>query len=228
MRFETYPECLIIDREKYLNLLQLIEKKELLGKLAIYPAMGVDALIALFVRKVIGLNWMPYDPDEIIENIAPLLSAELISELKSRLKDNLIFKSRIDVSRFDLVQKELELYRFISPKSLILKGLFEYAFLLEWDSDTERFYDVPPELAKEKAKEWVEEIVEWLNPGDIIVVFDRHFFSFLANQDALKEINVAIEDFGEDADSVYSRGSVPIIFLPHFARIFRKKKVKEN
>jgi len=226
MQFESDPKRLTIPRDKYLTLLQKLNKEGLFGKIAIYPASGVDCLIALFVEKVIGLNWMPYGLDDIVENISPIFSAELISELKSRIKDNLIITSRIDVSRFDLVQKELEQYRFMTPKSLVLKGIYEYVFLLEWDSDTERFYNVSPEDADARAKDWVKEIVSWLNIGDTIVAFDRHLFSFLAKQDALKEINVDIEDFGEDADSVYSRGGVPIIFLPHFARVFKKQNVE--
>lgn len=226
MQFESSPERVIVHRDKYLDLLRKLSKEGLLGRVAIYPASGVDCFIALFAEKVIGLNWMPYGPEDILENILPILSTELISELKSRIKDNLTITSRIDVSRLDLVQKELEQYRVITPKSLILKGIYEYVFLLEWDSDTERFYNVSPEVAEARAKDWVEEIAGWLNIGDTIVAFDRHFFSFLDKKDTLKEVNVGIADFGEDADSVYTRGGVPIIFLPHFARIFKKVKIE--
>lgn len=208
--------------EEYIHLLELLDEKKLFGRLAIYPAIGVDGLIALFAEKVIGLNWNPYDVKGILKHLAPILPPNLISKLRTRLENNLTYIGRIDASRLDLIRQELDPYRNISPKSIILKGLFENIFLREWDIDLERFYDVSPSHAEIIAKDWIREIINWSNIGDKIINFDRNLIPFLTEQDVLREIDLGIQDLGADFDTTYTVNNVPIVLLPHFVRVFER------
>jgi hypothetical protein len=212
---------LIIARDRYLNLLALLNKRELFGKLSIYPAIGVDALVLLFSGRVIGLNWSSYDCRSIMDLLHPILSPVMASKLKSKLHTNMTFIPKIDAPRLYVVVKELGPHRNISPKSLILKGSFEKIFLREWDADMERFYAVPVSSATVAANNWIREMANWLIPGDTIIAFDRQLFPFLSEQDSLEEIDLDIKDPGEEFDEVYAR-VVPILFLPSFVRVFKK------
>lgn len=208
--------------EKYIHLLELLNEKKLFGRLAIYPAIGVDGLVALFAEKVIGLNWNPYDVEGILNHLAPVLPPNLISILRTRLENNLTYIGRIDASNLDLIRQELEPYRNISPKSIILKGLFENIFLREWDTDLERFYNVSLSHAEIIAKDWIREIINCLNMGDKIIDFDRNLIPFLTEQHVLKEIDLRIQDLGADFDTTYTVNNVLIVLLPHFVRVFER------
>ncbi|MBM4136251.1 MAG: hypothetical protein FJ241_05390 [Nitrospira sp.] len=208
--------------EKYLDLLEFLSKKKVFGRLSVYPAIGVDGLVALFAERVIGLNWEPYDIEGILNHLSPILPSDLISKLRTRLEKNLTYIARIDASRLDLISQELEPYRNISPKSLILKGLFENIFLREWDIDLERFYNVPLSHAEIIAKDWIREIINWLNIGDNIINFDRNLIPFLTEQDVLREKDLGIQDLGADFDTTYTVNNVPIVLLPQFVRVFER------
>lgn len=88
----------------------------------------------------------------------------------------------------------LDPYRVISPKSLILKGLFESTFLREWEPDSERYHDVPRDRAKVRARHWLTE-------------------------SRLREIHLPFTSLEPDPVVVYHAG-VPIIYLSRWARLF--------
>jgi hypothetical protein len=132
----------------YVRLLELLSKSKLLGDLVIYPAIGLDCLVTLFAKAVIGLNWHPYDSKTILDNLRDELPSNLLTELAKRCSNRLMFVSRVDASCASLLKKQLELYRPLSPKSLLLKSCYEYLFSMEWDADAERFYGVAEKTAK--------------------------------------------------------------------------------
>lgn len=118
--------------EQYLNVLELLCKRILLSRATIYPAIGVDAFPVLYANKIVEMNWRPYNVKKILEHLSPILPRNVTAQLKSRLENKLTFIPRIDVSRLDLVFKQLQTYKSISPKSVVLKGVYENAFLYEW------------------------------------------------------------------------------------------------
>lgn len=218
-KIESAPTKLIQHTKNYQKVLEKLNEMGLFGNLAIYPTIGVDILIAQFV-KVVGINLWYYDNKTIIENISPILPQEIISNIQSKLPENLNYISNIDISNINLFKKTIEPYHNISPKSLIIKGLFENAFLREWDIDSERFFDVTLVNAKKRASYWIENILKWLKRGDSIIAFDRQFSELIMGENGLKEIETGMKDLGEDHDFAYFRG-VKIISLMHFARVFK-------
>ncbi|MCD4741968.1 MAG: hypothetical protein K8R67_05750 [Desulfobacteraceae bacterium] len=219
IKYESDPKKLVDAVEEYLNILERLSKKKMFGEIVLYPANGVDSLVTLYAKKVIGLNFAPYKPNEMINHILPILTPKLTHKLKTTVKNNLINLYRIDASETTLLKKVLKPYSNITPKSLILKGMFEYVFLREWDIDVERFYDVSPNEAATNAKRWIEDMTNWLNIGDTILAFDPRFFTFLVEQKRLKEIDIGKLNF---EDCIAYRVNVPIIFLSSFVRVFKK------
>ena len=99
---------MILSCEQYLNILELLSEKNLFGGVTIYPAIGVDALPVLYVNKIVGMNWHPYNEKKILEHLSPILPSNVATKLKSRLENILTFISRIDVSRLDHLYKYLQ------------------------------------------------------------------------------------------------------------------------
>ena len=149
------------DVRAYLHLLRRLHESEAFGRAAIYPAIGLDCFIAHYSR-LIGLNHWPDDIHTIMQNLADIVPSDFLSTLVRSLEQNLVYESRIDITRLQPVAAVLGPYRAISPKSLILKGLFESTFLQEWDLDSERYYDVPRDRAKVRARHWFTEILNLL------------------------------------------------------------------
>ena len=149
------------DVRAYLRLLHRLHESGAFGRAAIYPAIGLDCFIAQY-GPLIGLNHWPYDIHTIMQNLADIVPSDVLSTMVSSLEHNLVYESRIDITRLQLVAATLGPYRAISPKSLILKGLFESTFLQEWDLDSERYYDVPRDRAKVRARHWFTEILNLL------------------------------------------------------------------
>lgn len=206
---------------RYLALLESLNRSEVLGRLAIYPAIGVDVLPARYT-KVVGLNLFHYEGHQALEQLSAILAPQTLASLRDCLPRNLTTISRIDISRFDVCERTLEDYNSISPKSIIIKGLLDSAFAKEFDIDTERYYSVPPVRAMTNARAWLANMIKWLKVGDTFVVFDRELFSFFSSRSGLMEKKIGLRDQGSEHDFVYIR-QVPIIYLPHYARVFQKK-----
>jgi len=206
----------------YSSLLEKLHQKNLLGRLAIYPTIGVDALPAQYT-KVIGLDLRRYDNYKITVHLEPILPKKDLSSFKAKLEQNLTFVSGVDVSDTEKLIALLGAYRDITPKSIILKGLFENAFLLEWNRDNERHYPADNSAcALNRANAWTQEMTQWLNAKDTVITFDRNLFPILSDQPDLTEIKTGLRDRGKSHDFVYKVHSAPIILLPHFVRVYEK------
>lgn len=204
----------------YCSLLQLLMERRLLRDTAIYPAIGVDAIPALFADKLVGVNLVRYDSISIIDHLAPVIPPPLLPQIVSALNTRLAYVSQIDVSSLRLVAPILNPYRG-SSKSLLLKGIFEYVFRWEWDSDTERFHRSTEEGAHAKAAHWLRGILSWLDINDVLVVFDRNLFLQLASVPHLTEIDLGLRDRGPGYDVTYVN-TVPIVSLPHYVKVFAR------
>jgi len=199
-----------------------LKKGGFFGKVAIYPAIGVDALPVL-ATDLAGVNWYRYSKRDIIAHIQPVVPEQLMARLARRLDVGMLsYRSGVHTCRPDLLMRMLAPYRQVSPKSIIIKHYYEYAFLREWDIDAERFYDVPRSQALEKARHWVDAMVKWLRPGDTVVDFDPAFYPLLkAQADRLIEVNTGLSDPRHRKDVIY-RNVVPVISLPNYAWVFRR------
>jgi hypothetical protein len=208
---------------EYLGILDLLSRRGLLGRLTIYPAIGVDCLTALSADLVIGLNLHPYDNKTILDYVSQVVSADLLPKLAERCSNNLSLISGIDASRANLVQKRLQSFTDISPKALLLKNCYEYLFMMDWDLDDERFYKVSADAAQKNASCWIDAMIDWLSVNDLVLAFDKGFFPFLSNKHNLAEIDIGLAQISEESDRVYKINNVPVIFFPNYVRVFVKQ-----
>jgi len=194
-----------------------------LGKIMIYPAIGVDCLPLAAGARVLGVNWYDYKRADIMEHVDPILSRQLASRLKTMINyGELTYRSNLDTCNTQELKAVLRPFRSTSPKSLVLKHYFEYAFLKEWDMETERYYDVPWSDAMIKARRWTANMLKWLRPGDTVVAFDPVFYKILKEQAGdLKEVHTGFSRRENRTDVIYECG-VPVISLPDYAWVFRR------
>lgn len=219
-RTVTQAADAVMAGRSYNALLHRMRQRGILGKVAIYPAIGIDVLPARHA-KVVGLNLYPYTIRAALAQLFPIIDHFDLARLANSLRTNLKSISRIDLSWVETCKKALEPYRSVSPKSLMIKGLIDSAFAKEYDIDTERYYEVPATEALARAQAWAKEMTKWLNISDTLIVFERELFGFFSNHPDLTEIDLGLHDRGPEHDFIYIR-QVPIIYLPHYAKIFRK------
>jgi len=219
---KTDPQDLNSSVQGYCDLLGMLRDKVLFGvAVTIYPAIGVDGLPAKYTQNLVGFNLARYSTADILEHLGPVIADRMRAELESALARNLTYFGSVDVSGFKLLEPSLIPYRHMSPKSFLLKSLFRYVFLQEWDRDTERYYHVELAVARENARSWIEEMGHWLDPGDVVIALDRELFPLICNLAQFVEIDLGLKDPGPTDVMAYGT-SVPVVFFTTYARIFRK------
>ena len=201
----------------YLALLQSLFNKNVLGRLIIYPAAGVDGL-PVFFAPTVALNRWAYTPATMLEYLVPIFGKTIAGKLEPKLRKNLTYLAGVDIMHLKSLHAVLEPYRETSPKSIIIKGLVRTVFSLEWDRDMERSYPVSAASAQKMAENWAADMIEWLKPGDALIVFDPAFFSFLTQSSQVREVPLGIPNLGEYHNPEFQR----IIGLPGQVRVFRK------
>lgn len=202
----------------YIQLLRSLHEAGAFGRAAIYPSIGVDCFIAQHCL-LIGLNLWPYDIRTITQDLSDLVPTELLTDLARDLQQHLLYLPRVDVTRLDVVARMLGSYQIVSPKSLILKGLFESTFLREWDIDSERYYPVSHDHAQARAIDWLGAILKFFTSGDRIVLFDPLMLGAVRAQTEVKEIKVQLPSLDTNP-TVVQRGQIPFIYLPRGATLF--------
>lgn len=186
----------------------------------IYPACGVDALVALFANKVVGVNLRSYTASEMIEQLQPLVDSEIASTLNGTVS-RLEFLARVDASSVNLLERVISKYKNSPPKALLLKGAFESLFLQEWDIDMERFYSVPYKSAVASATEWLSKIVSWLANGDRVICFDDQLQPALDDEKRLL-LRREIKSEGAAYDAI-RRGGITILYCANGVRVYEKR-----
>ena len=200
---------------EYFKMLASLRAKKAFGREAIYPAMGVDLTFAPFA-SVVGLNWFPYEEKENRRCLSYIFAEGTVDYLLARAEANIKYLSRIDVCNSRMLLEQLQALSGLTPKSLIIKGLFQSAFRMERNFDTERFDDVPIAEARHNAECWIKEMIEWMKVGDKLVVFDPEF-NFLSNFSNLTQLlSLSIPPVPAHDDKRY------ILALPEAVRVYQK------
>lgn len=221
MRLERDPESVASSLGGYLALLSRLQRAHVFGAVTIYPAIGVDGLPALYAEKIVGVNLASHSAEAISSQLAAILPQDLQVSLRTALNSKVVYESGVDVSGFSLIKRVLAPYEKVSPKAVIVKGLFASVFLREWDPDTERYYAVDSSSATSRANAWLDALVQWLSSDDTIVVSDRELFPFLSTSTSLKEIDAGLDDPGESSDVAFAT-TVPVVLLTRYARVFTR------
>lgn len=204
----------------YLALLEQLRRIGALGKLVLYPAIGVDAFVCLFAQ-VLGLNLWAYDTPTLLAHLAPIIAPEMAARLRVETDRNLTYAGNVDITRISALRACLRPYFGVSPKSLLIKGLVESAFESEWDPDSERYYGVPVERAEARAAGWLKEVVSWLTSGDKVIVCDPLLVRHAGVVRDLQFVATVPTGNADEPMPIYSHG-VPVIYLPRFATVFQR------
>lgn len=216
---EFHPHVAWPDVLAYLRVLSALAQGGFFGDLCIYPGIGVDALPALFIR-LLGLNHWPHGSESILKALGPVLPQSTLAAMRENLPTNLSYQARVDVTRRSHLRAVLEPYTAVSPKSVLVKGLFRSSFCQEWDDDNERFYPVDAETATSRASDWLKEMTLWLSPGDTIVAFDPELVDHLARDRYLKQ-EAGIGSLRHNPPT-YTVGTTQILQLPNAVLVFRR------
>jgi len=205
----------------YIALIEKLSKLGWFGDIVIYPAIGVDALVAMSI-PVVGINHWNHDVSSIVSQLSPILPFEVMDRFTKALSNNLTYIHHLDVLRLDLFQDAIKASGARSRKSLFIKGLFHSVFENEWDPDSERYYRLPLDKASGQAREWLAEVVNRLNPGDSIVVCDPALIDCVSSLPRVRDAWRFYPESGTDLAPVYSRGGVPILVLARFVQVFQR------
>jgi len=221
--YKTSPSLTEPGIHSYLAILDQLCTEGFLKGTVVYPACGVDTLVALFADKLVSVNWHPYKAEDILTHLQPIVGPDLAAALQKVLPVKAEFLSRINASNACLLTRALSRYENSTPKTLLLKGLFDSLFLQEWDLDMERFYDVLPMSAIASANEWIGKMVSWLQDGDKVICFDDQMVPALDSQWCL----LKCKEFRSEGESndIIRRCGIPIIYLANEAILYEKKGI---
>jgi hypothetical protein len=220
-----HPSCensatsVVAHVQDYLSLLEQLRQRGSLGELVLYPAIGVDAFPSI-VSPVVGLNHWQYEMPAILEHLSPIISGAVAERLRHATQ-RLTYIHHVDLNRFDVLKKAIEPWKLISPKSLLLKGLFDSVFQYEWDLDSERYYRRERDRARCAAREWLHEMVRWLSPGDKILVCDAALLEDVSNRPDVQETWRFAPQADFEVTSIYSHG-VPVLHLARSVYVFHR------
>ena len=162
----------------------------------------------------------PYKAEDILTHLQPIVGPDLAAALQKVLPVKAEFLSRINASNTCLLTRALSRYENSTPKTLLLKGLFDSLFLQEWDSDMERFYKVLPMSAVALANEWMGNMVSWLQDGDRVICFDDQMVPALNSQRCLLKCKEFRSE--DERNEIIRRGGIPILYLANEAIVYEK------
>ena len=85
--------------------------------------------------------------------------------------------ARSTLAQLSQLRNVLEAYDEVSPKSLVLKGLFRSVFMQEWDRGHPSGSILSLLTKREtNACTWLIEMTRWLRPSDTVLAFDTEFY----------------------------------------------------